>query len=67
MSGKQSGDLRGDRDRRQDDVGPPPGVAERRINPERRHPEVEDLGIVEHIDIEAPAGFLFEGMPQPES
>ena len=38
-------------DRRVEDLGPPPGVAEQRLRPERRHPEVEHIDFVEQIEV----------------
>ena len=37
-------------DRRQIDLGPPPGTPERRLRPERRHPVVEHLDFDAHIE-----------------
>lgn len=38
-------------DRRELDVGPPYGVEERRLTPERRIPEVEEVEFDEHIEV----------------
>ena len=38
-------------DRRTEDLGPPPGVEEQRIRPERRHPDVEHIDFIEQIEV----------------
>lgn len=38
-------------DRRSEDLGPPPGVEEQRLMPERRHPQVEHIDFVEHVEV----------------
>ena len=38
-------------DRRIEDIGPPPGVEEQRLKPERRHPEVEHMDFIEQIEL----------------
>lgn len=45
MSGKYK--QRSGSDRRKHDIGPPAGWKERRRNPERRLPEVEEISIAE--------------------
>lgn len=51
MASKRFPESRSQADRRQDDVGPPVGIEERRIRPDRRHPEVEEVHIDDHIEI----------------
>ena len=38
-------------DRRVEDLGPPPGVEEQRVTPERRHPQVEHIDFIEQIEV----------------
>lgn len=45
---------RNDQEMRWLDLGPPPGQAERRGLPERRHPQVEHLDFDEHIELRSP-------------
>lgn len=49
-------DKRSGKDRRVLDIGPPPGVAERRLRPERRGPHVEEVEFDEHIEVLPVAG-----------
>lgn len=44
-------DNRTGKDRRQEDVGPPFGLEERRLLPERRLPEVEHVEFDAHIEV----------------
>ncbi|HXE38761.1 MAG TPA: hypothetical protein VN639_09810 [Azonexus sp.] len=44
-------DDRTGKDRRQEDVGPPRGLEERRLIPERRLPEVEHVEFDAHIEL----------------
>lgn len=44
-------DKRAAQDRRELDVGPPYGVSERRLIPERRNPEVEEVEFDEYIEV----------------
>lgn len=44
-------DKRSGKDRRVLDIGPPPGIAERRLTPERRHPQIEEVEFDEHIEV----------------
>ena len=41
-------------ERREADLGPPASTDERRLQPDRRHPYVEDLQVDEYIEINAP-------------
>jgi hypothetical protein len=47
---------RSGQDRRKRDIGPPEGWKERRRNPERRLPEVEEISIAEFMRLMAEAG-----------
>jgi hypothetical protein len=49
-------DKRSGKDRRVLDIGPPPGLAERRLKPERRGPHVEEVEFDEHIEVLPVAG-----------
>ena len=51
MAKLSEADRRDRKDRRDDDFGPPTGIDERRLRPDRRHPYVEDLHIDEYIEI----------------
>jgi hypothetical protein len=51
MASTKSSERRERHERRHDDLGPPAGRLERRIRPDRRHPEVEDLHFDDHIEI----------------
>jgi hypothetical protein len=51
MAGSKPAEKRTRMERRQDDLGPPAGMEERRIRPDRRHPEVEEVHIDDHIEI----------------
>ncbi len=53
MSIKEPTNRRQRQDRRIQDIGPPPGLAEQRVAPERRHPEVEHVDFDEHIELVA--------------
>jgi len=52
-------------DRRQIDLGPPPGMAERRLRPERRHPVVEHLDFDDHIEAADYPGTPPPPLPDP--
>lgn len=47
---------RSGQDRRKKDKGPPEGWKERRRNPERRMPEVEEISVAEFMRLMAEAG-----------
>jgi hypothetical protein len=51
MNAKTVADHRQREDRRIEDLGPPPGVEEQRLMPERRHPVVEHIDFVEHVEV----------------
>ena len=51
MSKHDPVNLRSGKDRRVQDLGPPPGQDERRKLPDRRKPIVEHLDFDEHIEI----------------
>jgi len=51
MSDSPYEDKRNGKDRRELDVGPGYGAAERRLIPERRGPEVEEVEFDEHIEV----------------
>lgn len=38
-------------DQREKDIGPPAGILERRVTPERRHPRIEFAEFDEHIEL----------------
>jgi hypothetical protein len=54
MSTPPSRDNRTGKDRRNEDVGPPFGLEERRLTPERRLPAVEHVEFDAHIEVLPP-------------
>lgn len=61
MTDMPSTDKRSGKDRRVLDIGPPPGIAERRLRPERRHPQIEEVEFDEHIEVLPVAGCDADG------
>lgn len=65
MNTKEPTNRRKREDRRIQDLGPPPGVAEQRVAPERRHPEVVHVDFDEHIELVAIVDAANDRRPLP--